>query len=289
MLGLAAYFELQGLATFQDPHALNMFEASRYPMIIAAVATRRPTYLALEEWKSEPWVMTGAQKPSRHYLVDHAAEFPGLYQDFISYLNTPSAELRSSLRSKIETDMQRIRENLHGWLAQWTREEAEINEVTLSPKEQGKYGFATKLVFDLQDKAYTYLMYQTTLIILLELWKRFRLEQVLTSSPVPSQEEERAIDADDGADGIPTSTSLASQTHLAAVDTCRTLLTFVGPSGEIGHGIAILLSIRMALIVFRQEPGSVPGTWLEECIARISGGRRGWEVGKHAMQEFAYR
>jgi len=297
MLGLAAYFGLRGMATFRGPHAsiaLSAFEADRFSMIAAAVATRRPTYLASEEWKTGPWSITGAPKSQRQYLIDHAADIPGLYPDFIAYLKQPNLETKSSLCSRLEDDLQRLLESLRNWHTQWTLQcKVTTKEVTLSAQEQAKYGFGTKLVFNDMEHAYTCTIYNATVIILLELWKRFRIEQLLDSPDTAQGSPEATTPGgherhDKVPSRIPTA-SLASQSHVAALEICQALLLFQSPSGKLGHGLALVIPIRMALIVFRQEPGSIAAAWLGGCLWQMSQARSGWEIGKYAMQEFAYK
>jgi hypothetical protein len=330
-LGLSAFFELHGLETFKEKSALSIFEADRFTLIIAAVASRRPTYLSSEEWKTGPWAMTGSRKPPIHYMIDHVADMPELYLMYIDYLKTTDVATRESLASSLEMSMARVLSEIQDWYTQWVAEnKPHTKDVTLSPEEQAKYGFSTKLWFDDMDHAMTYIHYNTGLIILLELWKTFRKstrppredddasnepssksrglgdENVADKSskrtegkgPLPdkggsvnqNRHNDTAVEGNDNAEhGSPTTPSLDSQARTAALEICRVLPLYVSPSGALNSAIQLVVAVRMALIVCRQDPESSQlVAWLEQCIERMSESRGGWEIAKHTMQGFGY-
>ncbi|OQV01178.1 hypothetical protein CLAIMM_06580 isoform 2 [Cladophialophora immunda] len=301
MLGMAEYFRLQGFEIFKEPYTMWTFQTDRFSMILAAVAARSPTCLASEEWKTIPWILSRTPKNPVGYLIDIASELPALYLKFIRYLKTTDAGAKAELNISLETDFMDLLQRMRDWNTKWEREvKPQVEEVPLSKGEQQKFGFASKLAFDsIADTGYTFVLYNTTVIILLELWKTLRKAQMTLSTSLSGGIEEdirRLPDLptdklkghlNDELPRIPSS-SLVYQARRAALDICRTLPLYLMPSGSWTHGIQMIIPIRMALIVFRQDGGGPQVSWLEDCMQQIGRSQRGWEIGRYAMQGYGY-
>lgn len=295
---------------FREPYALYAFQADRFSMITAAIASRRPTCLASEEWKNGPWKVAQAPKGQIQLMLDHATEIPGLYIDLISYLKERDTATKDSLGSILESNMKRILQDFRTWEREWRLQETTfVVEEPASEHEREKYGISTKLVFGDKDQVLLFITYNTVMIILLELWKTFRrVESAAVRKVRQAQflEGGRTDNTDSAAPDTtlvsqPSFSSLALQARSAAMDICRTLPLYLTPSGDLTNGIQLLVPIRMALIVFRQgsrrtsdggeageEYGSVQAAWLTECLSRLSQKQQGWEIGRYAMQGFGY-
>ncbi|OAP55155.1 hypothetical protein AYL99_10855 [Fonsecaea erecta] len=301
MLGMTEYFRIQGFEIFEQPYTMWAFQTDRYSMILAAVAARCPTCLASEEWKTLPWAVSQTPKSPVGYLVDLASELPGLYVKFVRYLKTADACAQAELNLSLEADFADLLERMRNWHIQWEREaKPQAEEVPLSQGEQQRFGFTSKLVFeDIADSGYTFIVYNATVIILLELWKTLRKTRIaLSTSPkatiegdptrLPNLcENELGGDANDGLSRI-SSASLVYQARKAALDICRTIPLYLMPSGSWTHGVQMAIAIRMALIVFRQEVGSPQAAWLEDCMQQLGKSQRGWDIGRYAMQSYSY-
>ncbi|KIX93992.1 uncharacterized protein Z520_10329 [Fonsecaea multimorphosa CBS 102226] len=299
MLGMTEFFRLQGFEIFKEPYIMWSFQIDRYSMILAAIAARSQTCLASEEWKTIPWEISGVKKDPVGYLVDLASELPALYVKFKRYLKTTDAYAKAELNFSLEADFADLLQRMRDWHNKWEREvKPQVEEIPLSQAEQRKCGFATTLVFDkLAETGYTFVLYNTTVIILLELWKTHRKAQMtLSTGTIPEGDVRRLPDIpadeltgqpNDELPGI-SSSSLIYQARKAAFDICRTIPLFIMPTGPWTHGVQMVIPIRMALIVFRQNGGSPQAAWLEECMHQIGGRQRGWEIGRYAMQEYGY-
>ena len=288
MLGLASLFQLHGLEAFREPYALAAFEADRFTMIIAAIAARRATCFASEEWKHGPWLVAHAPKAPRQYLIDNATEIPQLYLDLIRLLGTKDEALRATLCVRLEMSMNSLLQKFHKWRLDFkSQHKPQVREVEIPTQQQQECGFATNLSFENEDYAYTFIIYHAALIILLELWKTLR-RSISTGHSGNHNAVTRTQDLEinDIEATSPSTSSLVSQSHIAALDICRILPQYITPSGSLIHPIAFVVPIRMALVVFRQDGESVKRTWLEGLIRQISESQEGWEIGRYAMQGF---
>ncbi|ETI27034.1 hypothetical protein G647_10133 [Cladophialophora carrionii CBS 160.54] len=287
MLGLATFFDHHGVDVFlHERHVLTQFEGDRFSMIIAAIAARRPFRLSSDQWTTQslPWRHARAPKPQRQYLLDLASRLPGMYLAFMEYRNpqktsSPPAQ-KAELCHALESNMHDLLRGLRVWEQAWRREDApRVEERALSEAEQRACGFTTGLVFtDVDGAAYTFVMYNIVLVILLELWKTVRGAAQVTVLPA-------------GVDQEPPTQSLMAQARGAALDICRTLPLYRSGSGSWVDAIQVVVAVRMALVVFRQESESGNTSprviWLEGILRQITGeSGRGWEIGKYAMQEF---
>ncbi|KAK6383684.1 hypothetical protein LTS17_002976 [Exophiala oligosperma] len=288
MHGLAAYFRFRGLGIFRQPLVLELFEATRFSMITAAVATRQATFLALDSWKTDPWRAAGLKKTMVQCLIDHAAEIPALYVDFIQYLKTSSPVTKANMAAVLEVNMANLFKKFQSWHHTWKMEnDSFIQEVTLSVEEQEYFGVSSKLAFINIDHTVTEIHYLQSVIILLELWKKFRgvaprLAMDAQGGQNCHPEETRAARSDHH----PPTTSLHMEGHAAALEICRIILGCLQPSGRLAYAVQFILAIRMALTVFRQEDGNLQVTWLEGCLQRSSEIKHGWDIGNNAMQSY---
>ena len=299
MLGLNAYYRLRGCEIFRDPFVLWQFQSDRFSMITAAIAARRRTCLALDEWKTYPWLYAQNVKRPRQYLLDYTSRLPELYVDFIHYLKIKNLEDRATMRAELESKMADLLHFLRIWELEWRFEDnVSVEKASVSAMAKEKIGSATKLIFDdIDDTAYTFVVYNTTLIILIELWKAVRKADIPTYTtdenlPEALMQQLPKAEASDflldleGNDTSITTPSLMSQSRKAALDICRTLPNYQNSSGTWIHAIQLVPAIRMALVVFRQEEGSPQASWLEDVSRQIGDSRQGWEIGKYTMQKF---
>ena len=288
MHGLAAYFRFRGLGIFRQPLVLELFEATRFSMITAAVATRQATFLASESWSTDPWQIAGVKKNIVQSLIDHAAEIPALYVEFVKYLKTADPVLKAHMAAVLEINMANLFEKFQQWHHTWEMDnDLVIQEGALSVEEQEYFGVSSKVAFVNIDHMFTEIHYLQSLIILLELWKTFRAAALgLTTDAQDGQgclsEETRTTRSH----LLPSTTSLHMQGRAAALEICRIILGCLQPSGRLAYAVQFILAIRMALIVFRQEEGNLQVTWLEDCLQRSSEIKHGWDIGKNAMQSY---
>lgn len=294
MLGLAAFFRLQGFKTFKEPYVITQFESNRFGMITASIAGKQPYNLASPDWLTLPWSFAQRDKDSRQHLLDHASHLPELYLSYLNYVKSTDISEKTTFSLMLETKMKGLLCALRDWHMQWRREiNSQVKEIPVPEDEQSICGFTTKLIFDnLDDTSYTFVLYNTTLIILLELWKALRRTQAAKTHTPPlmtpvSDDSLSQKWSEDYFQG-PTTASLISQSEKAALDICRTLPQYQSVSGSWGQTIQLVLAIRMAIVVFRKVKGSPQASWLADILRQIGESRQGWEIGKYTMESFGY-
>ena len=304
MLGLTTYFRVRHFEPFKEPYVIHQFEGDRFSMIVAAIAARHPTCLSSEAWRTQPWIFAGKEKRPRQHLLDHTSRLPRLYLDFIDYIKTTDLSDKAALSLELEWHMNDLLRNLHDWELQWLlNEKSRVEVASLSEAEKRKYPFDSKMIFDdIDDAAFTFMIYNATVLLLLELWKTLRKAQAaiptnvgrLTEGDIRRLPNPDATDSEVSGmrtgddDTTPTTASLMSQARKAALDICRTLPLYETTSGTWVHAIQLVVPVRMALIVYRQEHESAQAKWLEVVMQQIGECRRGWAIGKYIMQGYGY-
>ncbi len=304
MVGLAAYYQLCPFNIFKELSVLRQFEGHRFFMITAAIAARRPTCLTSEEWMTLPWSFAQSPKPQRHYLLDHTSQLPSLYLKFNGYLDAANAD-KPGLVIPLETKFQSLLYALRSWETEWRiNAMPQLKEVFLSGEESQRYGFASRFDFDdMGQDGNTYLLYNTTLIFLFELWKVFLRKQTISSMDVGDQfdiaeqrqpdradnSNPKALDgADDRNDTAPATPPIEWQSREAALNICRTLPQYQNSSGSWVYGILMTTVVRMALVVLRQDEGSITAAWLEDVVRQLGESPQGWRTGKYMMDGHGY-
>lgn len=100
-LGLARVLELRAPATLQTAIGHQLFEANRFIICLASLATSRPTFLSQSRWKSEPWSDDNS-KDSLETLVDSFADLATLNAQIVSSPRTDRARFRAKVLRILE-------------------------------------------------------------------------------------------------------------------------------------------------------------------------------------------
>ncbi|KAJ9616353.1 hypothetical protein H2200_000071 [Cladophialophora chaetospira] len=305
MVGLATFYRHCPFEMFEEPTVLRHYEGVRFSMIAAAIAARRPMGLMSEEWQTLPWDLAGSTKSQRHYLLDHTSHLPDLYIEYANYFQTTDIEGKSALGKSLEPKLKHLLHTLREWELYWNvQEKTQPKEDVLPERQKREYGFATKLVFDdLDNSAITYLLFNATLIIVLELWRAFRRTRSALSAdtgdfaefdkryqPNPSElvDDDYRDTSDESQAAEPSMSSIISQSREAALHICRALPPYQTQSGGWRYPFHLTTAIRMALVVLRQDEASPQAAWLESVVQQIGETQQGWEVGKYMMDGLGY-
>lgn len=264
-------------------------------MITASITGKQPYHLASPDWLALPWSFAQKDKDQRQHLFDHASRLPELYLGYLNYVKSTDIAETTRLDLMLETKMKVLLYALRDWEGQWRSElNSPVEEVPVPEDEQGTCGFTTTLIFDdIDDTSYTFVIYNTILVMLLELWKALKRTQATKnqSPPSPMTPVSDGSPAQKWSDDYlqgPSVASLISQSRKAALDICRALPQYKSASGSWGHAIQVVIAIRMAIVVFRQIEGSPQTSWLVDILREIGESRQGWEIGKHTMENVGY-
>ena len=175
----------------------------------------------------------GEFKSPRQYLFDQASRLPNVYLSYLEYLRMTKPVEKTAMKRNLEIEMEDVLEEVRSWEVGWRLvAQPAVEECVLSQDDQERYDLATKLVFDDKRNAgFTFLLYNTTLILVVELWKALRKVQGTGSTPSSNNLEEDNCSK--------TNESLASQSHKADMDICRTLSDYEKPSDSREYSIQL--------------------------------------------------
>jgi hypothetical protein len=111
--GAARLIQLRGPERHRNRQAHHVFLGSRVPTIFAAIAQRKATYLASEQWRSVPW-----EREHRTYkdrLIDVATAVPGLLEEVDSTRLGVANPLTYSTKLQLLQDMAKTQHAMNKW------------------------------------------------------------------------------------------------------------------------------------------------------------------------------
>ena len=111
--GAARLIQLRGPDRHRHRQAHHVFLGSRMPTIYAAIAQRRRTYLAAEDWLTTPW---GSQH--RTYfdrLVDLTTRIPGILEDVDATKLGSANPLTYPRKTELLQEMVKLQDSLDEW------------------------------------------------------------------------------------------------------------------------------------------------------------------------------
>lgn len=135
-LGLAALFEVRGPEAFiPGGTAIHVFTNHRQVMVMAALSARTTTFLARDEWKTLPWIMSQTVKDSFEFLLDIIVHIPDLN---VRLLAGPSGDERASVHEEALSVLSELKE----WRKLWDcSPDGEELELILDPIYGAAYPF----------------------------------------------------------------------------------------------------------------------------------------------------
>ena len=143
--GAARLIQLRGPERHRNRQAHHVFLGSRVPTLYAAIAQRRATYLASEEWKTIPW-----ENDHRTYydrLVDAVTRVPGLLEDIDSTNLGTANPLTYSRKLELFKEMAQLQRTIDTWKRN-VKKEAVAHCVAYKPvDEDDSYPFEDEMWF----------------------------------------------------------------------------------------------------------------------------------------------
>ncbi|KAH0366426.1 hypothetical protein KCU65_g5397, partial [Aureobasidium melanogenum] len=76
--GISTLFQMQGPEMCRDKNMFELFRSNRFLIILSSLASRQPTFLSQEPWKTMPWQQQNVAKDSMDLLHDIMADIPAL-------------------------------------------------------------------------------------------------------------------------------------------------------------------------------------------------------------------
>ena len=144
--GAARLIQLRGPERHRNRQAHHVFLGSRVPTIYAAIAQRRATYLASEEWKTVPWETEHRTYYDR--LVDAVTRVPGLLED-VDLTNLGSANpLTYSRKLELLQEMAHLQRSIDTWKRNVKKEAAAHTTTHSAGEDDDNYPFETEIWFN---------------------------------------------------------------------------------------------------------------------------------------------
>jgi hypothetical protein len=134
--GIATLFQLHGPPTCRDKNTFELFRSSRFLIVLASLASRRPTFLSEQSWKIVPWQQQNQPKDSMDSLLDVMTDVPTLRSTLFTLQNiADTADLNAATYHALAEDATAVFTRLQEWRKIWdTTPEGCI--VRVSPDEQ---------------------------------------------------------------------------------------------------------------------------------------------------------
>lgn len=98
---------------------LKILERTRPSIIFAAIVLRKPTIMARQDWKHEPWVLHPERIDSLKLLFDIIADFPQVYVTREHFLSSLKSGDTYDTMSGLLRRCHQILSNLEQWERQW--------------------------------------------------------------------------------------------------------------------------------------------------------------------------
>lgn len=255
-LGTAALLEMRG-PDMSESDTFEVFQASRFFIILASFATCQTTFLCRDEWKSQPWISRGVEKSSMDLLIDIVTDLADVRSRY--HKREKHGQDASSEKEEIFEPAMSILEDLRQWRSRWqTIPEAQKTEVPCEDDNIPK-SWSNRLEFSSLYAANSYCIYDAATILAIE----------------------TAMLSADAKDLKPGDASVLFATaREAAIEICRSINYQLSSSiGKIGH-LTVLWPLRMA---FKMLKNTVDGRWLENKNREITSTGDSWSISEQSL------
>lgn len=111
--GVSRLLEVRGPARHKSDYGFGLFTNCRMGMIIAAIRSRKATYLAQPDWRTMPW--EDRQKDCKDALLDIMAQLPGYLEDFDRVKSSDNIMSATRQRKKVLSEWKRLDKALQSW------------------------------------------------------------------------------------------------------------------------------------------------------------------------------
>lgn len=89
--GISTLFQSYGPETCRDKNIFDLFRSSRFLIVLSSLASRRPTFLSEQSWKTIPWQQQNVAKDSMESLLDIICDVPALRSTLFTLQNSADA------------------------------------------------------------------------------------------------------------------------------------------------------------------------------------------------------
>lgn len=253
-LGLSKLMEIQGPAFYTSEPAHSVLVANRFNIILASLATSKPTTLSSPNWKMIPWQKQKLKDPMQ-LLVDVLTDLPDLRYD-VERGCDPEA---------IRQNAMDILRRLRLWRVHWgmqpeyqvSRQEDNTSDSAQSPCQGISLSYANLVQAD-EICLFNAGTIQTITII---------------------RDMELLLNAD-----FVLHPDLSQTLRYAATEICQSIkyqLSHAAPA--IMGPLMLLYPLRMAFLAF-DKYSTQEGRWVADVVVKVSGRQRSWAVARQAIE-----
>ncbi|WPG98853.1 Hypothetical protein R9X50_00165100 [Acrodontium crateriforme] len=255
-LGTAALLKMRG-PDMSESDSFEVFQASRFFILLTSLATCQTTFLSCHQWKSQPWISRGVEKSSMDLLLDIITDVTDLRSRY-HVRKKYGQDALSEDEGIFETAMG-ILEDLRQWRLKWqTLPEAQSTIISCEDDGSEK-SWSARLEFSSLYAANSYCLYDAATILAIEI----------------AMFSAKAEDLKPGDASV-----LFVTAREAGIEICRSIDYQLSSSiGKIGH-LTVLWPLRMAFKVLKD---TVDGRWLEDKIREIMSTADSWSISEQSL------
>ncbi|THZ53007.1 hypothetical protein D6C86_10034 [Aureobasidium pullulans] len=167
-LGISVLIQTQGPEACRDKTMFEIFRNSRFLIILSSLATRCPTYLSEDTWRTVPWQQQTVPKDNMDLLLDIMSEIPALRSRLFKLQgNTGADNYGTSSFYQLAGDALQVASQLQHWRSSWDLS-PEGNIIEFAEQELAKRLGEKSLHFTSLYAANCCSLYDASLILVLE-------------------------------------------------------------------------------------------------------------------------
>ena len=118
--GISTLFHIHGPQISRDKNMFELFRSSRFLIVLSSLASRRPTFLSEQSWKSDPWQQQNLLKDSMDSLLDIMVDVPILRSTlFVLQGMTDTSDVDVVMYHALAEDAIAVLARLQEWRKNW--------------------------------------------------------------------------------------------------------------------------------------------------------------------------
>jgi hypothetical protein len=118
--GISTLYRLNGPELCRDKNIFELFRSSRFLMLLSSLASRRPTFLSEQSWKTVPWQQQNVAKDSMDSLLDLISQVPALRSTLFAFHISPdTTDTSAATYYALAEDATAVLTQLQEWRKSW--------------------------------------------------------------------------------------------------------------------------------------------------------------------------
>lgn len=118
--GISTLFQSYGPESCRDKNVFDLFRSSRFLIVLSSLASRRPTFLSTQAWKTHPWQQQKVAKDSMESLLDIMCDLPSLRSTLFNLQDIANtADTNAATSFALAEDATLVLTLLQEWRKSW--------------------------------------------------------------------------------------------------------------------------------------------------------------------------